>query len=189
MMGSVWLVWPDLWKFFGLLQARLQSQTKRDTITTFFLFYQHLVSSTSFNPVSLLILHLHSLSSPIHNSKMLAFRSLGRAAPRALPRLPRASSSLLARLPAARATAVRASLPRSTYSFSTSAFRAAQSSGEVDAELSAKLESEIQFEEEVSMEEQMPASIKDFLATGQFELVDIEGKEEVKLVRNHGDEK
>ncbi|CAI4219596.1 unnamed protein product [Parascedosporium putredinis] len=79
--------------------------------------------------------------------------------------------------------------PRASYNFSTSVFRAAQSSGEVDAELSAKIESEIQFEEEVSKEEQMPASIKDFLSSGQFEVVDVEGKEEVKLVRNFGDEK
>lgn len=116
---------------------------------------------------------------------MLAFRSLARAAPRVLPRVPRTTSSLLVRLPTARAV----TLPRASYNFSTSVFRAAQSSGEVDAELSAKIESEIQFEEEVSKEEQMPASIKDFLSSGQFEVVDVEGKEEVKLVRNFGDEK
>jgi complement component 1 Q subcomponent-binding protein len=120
---------------------------------------------------------------------MLAFRSLSRAAPRALPRFPRATSSIFSRLPATRATAARVVFPRTSASlFSTSTLRA-QSAGEVDAELSAKLESEIQFEEDVAKEEQLPATIKDFLANGQFEVVDIEGQEEVKLVRSHGDEK
>jgi complement component 1 Q subcomponent-binding protein, mitochondrial len=72
--------------------------------------------------------------------------------------------------------------------FSTSIARLAPA-GETDAELVAKLESEIQFEEEVKENEQLPVSIQDFLDNSPFEIEDIPGKEEVKLVRSFGDEK
>lgn len=103
---------------------------------------------------------------------MLALRTLARAAPRALPRV----TPALARHAAP--TAFRAA------GFST--YRALRS---VDKELSAKLESEMQFEAEVAKEEQVPGSIRDFLDQGKFEVVDVEGKEEVKLVREFGNEK
>lgn len=103
---------------------------------------------------------------------MLALRTLARAAPRALPR---AVPTLARATPAA---AVRVA------GFST--YRALRS---VDKELSAKLESEMQFEAEVAKEEQVPASIRDFQGQGKFEIVDVEGKEEVKLVREFGNEK
>jgi complement component 1 Q subcomponent-binding protein len=72
--------------------------------------------------------------------------------------------------------------------FSTSLFRRA-ASGETDEELSAKLESELQFEEEVKQNEQLPASVKDFIDNSPFELQDTPGKEEVKLTRTFGEEK
>ena len=103
---------------------------------------------------------------------MLALRTLARAAPRALPRL----TPAIARTAAP--TAFRAA------GFST--YRALRG---VDKELSAKLESEMQFEAEVAKEEQVPGSIRDFLDQGKFQVVDVEGKEEVKLVREFGNEK
>jgi len=59
----------------------------------------------------------------------------------------------------------------------------------VDSELSAKLESEIQFETEVKENEPQPASIKDFLENGPFEIQDIPGQEDVVLTRTFGNEK
>jgi complement component 1 Q subcomponent-binding protein, mitochondrial len=83
-------------------------------------------------------------------------------------------------------------LPRLASSpFSTSSIvRAAQAtSGEADAELSAKLQSELSFEDEMAEQDQVPASIKDFLANSPFKVVDENGSQEVKLVRKFGDEK
>ena len=59
---------------------------------------------------------------------------------------------------------------------------------EVDEELSAKLASEIAFEQDVKGDP-LPPSIKDFLDNSPFELQDIAGKEEVVLTRNYGNEK
>jgi complement component 1 Q subcomponent-binding protein, mitochondrial len=71
---------------------------------------------------------------------------------------------------------------------STSAARR-EPAGETDEELSAKLESEIQFEKEVKEAEPLPASVKDFLENGPFEITDIPGQEEVVLTRTFGNEK
>ena len=60
--------------------------------------------------------------------------------------------------------------------------------GQVDEELSVKLESELQFESEMKENEQQPASVKDFLANSPFELKDVPGKEDVYLVRKFGNE-
>ncbi|EGY20151.1 mitochondrial acidic protein MAM33 [Verticillium dahliae VdLs.17] len=118
---------------------------------------------------------------------MLSIRSAARSAPRALGRLARqtpvarpntlfkTSSPLSAALRTQRASA-----------FSTTVFRRA---AESDEELAAKLESELQFEEEVKQNEQLPASVKDFLDNSPFELHDSPGKEDVKLTRTFGDEK
>jgi complement component 1 Q subcomponent-binding protein len=78
--------------------------------------------------------------------------------------------------------------PTQASAFSTSVFRRA-AAGETDEELSAKLESELQFEEEASQDEQLPASVKDFLDNSPFEIEDVPGREEVKLTRTFGDEK
>ena len=111
--------------------------------------------------------------------KMLSLRTLARASPRVIPRL---TPTVARALPRASPIALRAN------AFSTARVLLAES-GEVDAQLSAKLESEIQFEAEVAKEEQMPGSIRDFIDQGKYEVLDVEGKEEVKLVRNFGDEK
>ncbi|KAL3951895.1 hypothetical protein ACCO45_013612 [Purpureocillium lilacinum] len=72
--------------------------------------------------------------------------------------------------------------------FSSTAGRRA-ADGETDDELSAKLESEIQIEEDMKANEQQPASVKDFLDNSPFELIDTAGQEVVKLTRSFGDEK
>lgn len=78
--------------------------------------------------------------------------------------------------------------------FSTTTFRQAAApqapaAGETDDELVAKIESEIQYETEVEDADMVPTSVKDFLENGPFEVVDVPGKEEVKLVREFGGEK
>jgi complement component 1 Q subcomponent-binding protein len=77
---------------------------------------------------------------------------------------------------------------QSAAAFSTSVFRRA-AAGEVDEELSAKLNSEIEYENDVKENEPLPASIKDFLENGPFEIQDTPGKEEVTLTRTFGKEK
>ena len=84
-----------------------------------------------------------------------------------------------------RATYLR---PQQTSAFSTSIFQRA-AAGETDEELSAKLASEIEFEQDVKENEPLPASIKDFLDNGPFEIQDTPGKEEVTLNRTFGNEK
>lgn len=78
--------------------------------------------------------------------------------------------------------------PAARAAFSTTVGRRA-ADGETDEELSAKLESEIQIEEEMRAQEQQPASIQDFLENTPFKLLDTPGQEVVKLVRDFGDEK
>jgi complement component 1 Q subcomponent-binding protein len=72
--------------------------------------------------------------------------------------------------------------------FSTSTIRPAKA-GEGDDELIAKLDSEIQMEQEMKEESDIPTSVKDYLENGPFEIIDTPGQEEVVLVRQFGDEK
>ncbi|KAF5023877.1 hypothetical protein F66182_4081 [Fusarium sp. NRRL 66182] len=113
---------------------------------------------------------------------MFAARNVARSAPRLISRLSGAALRHTARPSAfVKTSALRPA-------FSTTAFRKV-AAGHIDGELSAKLESEIQIEEDMKANEQDPASIKDFLNNSAFELVDTPGKEVVKLVRDFGDEK
>ncbi|KAL6870516.1 mitochondrial glycoprotein [Trichoderma novae-zelandiae] len=122
---------------------------------------------------------------------MFSVRALTRAAPRTLSRAAGASlrSSAIARPSLARTPAIKALLPTRTAAFSTTVRRSKEEDVEVDEALSAKLESEIQIEEDIKANEQQPASIKDFLDNSPFELVDTPGQEVVKLTRNYGEEK
>ncbi|PHH66309.1 hypothetical protein CDD81_7902 [Ophiocordyceps australis] len=121
---------------------------------------------------------------------MLALRALVRSTPRALARTSAPSLRQSLARPSALSTALlamrNASRPGHA-AFSTTVFRAA-SSGETDEDLSSKLDSEIQIEEELKNSEQQPASVKDFLENSPFELVDKPGQETVKLIRKFGDE-
>jgi hypothetical protein len=117
------------------------------------------------------------------NINMISLRTAARSAPRFLARTAR---------PATRTTTLfstqSARVVRQTSAFSTTVFRRA-AAGEVDEELSAKLASEIEYENDVKENEPLPASIKDFLENGPFEIQDTPGKEEVTLTRTFGNEK
>ncbi|KAB5533614.1 mitochondrial glyco protein [Coniochaeta sp. 2T2.1] len=114
---------------------------------------------------------------------MISLRTAARQAPRFLTKAVR---------PATRTTSIftsRVAARQATAAFSTSVLRAAARAGEVDEELSAKLGSEIEYENDVKENEPLPASIKDFLENGPFEIQDTPGKEEVTLTRTFGSEK
>lgn len=143
----------------------------------------------------------HTLSSRTHPSSwyqkpsaytMISLRHLTRSAPRAFTRLARQPavrpSTLLKGASVTVAARTRQPLAAAAFS-SSSASRKAASVGETDDELSAKLESEIQIEEDMKAEEQESASVKDFLENSPFELIDTPGQEVVKLVRSFGEER
>ncbi|KAI1139255.1 mitochondrial glycoprotein [Hypoxylon sp. FL0543] len=121
---------------------------------------------------------------------MMSLRAVARTAPRTISRL---SSTALRQSRVARPSALVKSswapLRSSQFAsaFSTSQLRQAPKA-EVDEELSLKLESELQFEGEMKENEQLPASVKDFLENSAFELKDTPGKEDVALTRKFGNE-
>lgn len=118
---------------------------------------------------------------------MMSLRTIARSAPRMLSRASSAYSGRTASsfLRARPASFVR---PQQVSAFSTSLFRRAMA-GEVDEEISAKLASEIEFEQDVKRNEPLPASIKDFLDNSPFKVEDVPGKDDVILTRDFGDEK
>jgi len=121
---------------------------------------------------------------------MMSLRAVARSAPRTLTRL--SSTAIRQTRVAQPSSLLRTSWAplRTTQlsaSFSTTPLRQA-ADNEVDQELLAKLESELQFEDEMKANEQLPASIKDFLDNSPFELKDEPGKQDVYLVRKLGDE-
>ena len=117
---------------------------------------------------------------------MLSLRTAARSAPRFLTKAVRPASRSTTAIFSTQQT-VRVARQASA-AFSTSLFRRA-AAGEVDEELSAKLGSEIEYENDVKENEPLPASIKDFLENGPFEIQDTPGKEEVTLTRTFGKEK
>ncbi|KAH7029062.1 mitochondrial glycoprotein [Microdochium trichocladiopsis] len=126
---------------------------------------------------------------------MMSLRTLARSAPRATARLslsalrlPAAASRTASLLRSSAAAAAPLRTAQNTAAaFSTTPLRWAPA-GEVDEELSAKLESELQFEGELKEAEQTPASVKDFLDNSPFKLQDTPGKEDVILTRQFGNE-
>ncbi|UNI17699.1 Mitochondrial acidic protein mam33 [Purpureocillium takamizusanense] len=121
---------------------------------------------------------------------MLSARTFARSATRAISRMSASTLRASARPVAfSRASpAFLGAMRTSRAAFSSTAGRRA-ADGETDDELSAKLESEIQIEEEMKANEQQPASVKDFLDNSPFELIDTAGQEVVKLTRSFGEEK
>ncbi|CZR64197.1 related to mitochondrial acidic matrix protein [Phialocephala subalpina] len=119
---------------------------------------------------------------------MFSIRSFARAAPRTISRL---STSTLrtqsARPVSLLQSAWRPARTQCVAAFSTSTMR--RSEGEGDAELVAKLESEIQMENEMKEDGGIPTSVKDYLENGPFEIIDTPGQEDVVLTRTFGDEK
>lgn len=122
---------------------------------------------------------------------MLSLRSVVRSAPRALSRATapslRTCAVMRSSILAPTMSALRLAATRAT--FSSTAGRRAEVAESTEEELSAKLESEIQIEEDLKNSEQQPASIKDFLDNTPFELQDTPGQEVVKLIRSFNDEK
>jgi len=119
---------------------------------------------------------------------MLSIRSFARAAPRSVSRLTAAAI----RRPSARPVSLLQSAWKPTRTqhaaaFSTTTIRPSKA-GESDDELVAKLDSEIQMENEMTDEGGIPTSVKDYLENGPFEVIDTPGQEEVVLVREFGDE-
>ncbi|SPQ24684.1 57533ffb-1750-4ace-bf02-ee2ad8da7cc7 [Thermothielavioides terrestris] len=122
----------------------------------------------------------------------MSLRTIARSAPRALARASTASAAL-SRCQRTSSSLLRARptsflRTQQVSAFSTSLYRRAPA-GEVDEELSAKLASEIEFENDVNQNEPLPASVKDFLENSPFKVEDIPGKEDVTLTRTFGDEK
>ncbi|KAI1816999.1 mitochondrial glycoprotein [Poronia punctata] len=121
---------------------------------------------------------------------MMSLRSVARSAPRTLTRL--SSTALRQSRVAQPASLLRTSCaPLRTSqlvaTFSSTPLRRAQES-EVNQELAAKLESELQFESEMGENEPGPASIKDFLDNSPYQLKDEPGKQDVFLTRKFGNE-
>ncbi|KAL2163417.1 hypothetical protein VTH06DRAFT_5474 [Thermothelomyces fergusii] len=117
---------------------------------------------------------------------MMSLRAIARSAPRVLAR---ASTTYPSRTASSFLKARPASLirPLQVSAFSTSSpFRKAAAGG-VDEEVSAKLASEIEFEDSVELP--VPTTIKDFLENSPFKVQDVPGKENVVLTRTFGDEK
>ncbi|KAG9247476.1 mitochondrial glycoprotein [Calycina marina] len=115
---------------------------------------------------------------------MFTIRSTSRSASRAISRLTASAICTPAlRQPSIFHSAFKSS-PKFSSAFSTSTSRKSAD----DADLVAKLESEIEMENEMKESEGVPASVKDFLENGPFEIIDTPGEEDVVLTRKYEDE-
>ena len=128
---------------------------------------------------------------------MLSMRAISRAAPRAAARLTSSSPAVLRSSAFARPATARSAIASalavsrtSVSAFSSVAARCAppKTKAEVDEELSNKLASEIQFENEIHENEPESTTVKDFVESGLFEIEDVAGREEVVLRRTYNDE-
>jgi len=118
---------------------------------------------------------------------MLSIRSFARSAPRIASRLTSAAIRRPARQASFLQSVWKPARSEFTAAFSTSNVRRS-TEAEGDEQLVAKLESEIQMEEEMK-DEELPTSVKDYLENGPFEIIDTPGEEDVVLTRQFGDEK
>ncbi len=120
----------------------------------------------------------------------MSLRAVARSAPRTLSRL---SSTAIRQTRIAQPSSLLRTAwaplrtPQLAAAFSSTPLRQAPAN-EVDQELLAKLESEVQFESEVKQDQQLPASIKDFTENSPYELKDKPGQQDIYLVRKFGDE-
>ncbi|KAI1273536.1 mitochondrial glycoprotein [Xylaria sp. FL0933] len=121
---------------------------------------------------------------------MMSLRAAARSAPRTLSRM---SSTAIRQTKIAQPSSLLRTAwaplrtPQLAATFSSTPLRQAPAN-EADQELLAKLESELQFEDEMKANEQLPASIKDFVENSPYELKDEAGQEDVYLVRKMGNE-
>ncbi|KAI1101312.1 mitochondrial glycoprotein [Jackrogersella minutella] len=121
---------------------------------------------------------------------MLSLRAVARSAPRTISRI---GATTIRQSRVARPSCLKSALAplRSSQfasAFSTTPTQFKKAEGSVDAEFATKLESEIQFEDQMKEVEGPSASIKDFLENTPFKLEDIPGKEDVTLTRKYGNE-
>ncbi|GME21983.1 Mitochondrial glycoprotein [Neofusicoccum parvum] len=115
---------------------------------------------------------------------MLSFRSIARSAPRSFARLSTKAARPALFKPATVQAAWRtASAPRLASAFHTSVPRY-----EVQDALVAKLESELNLEDDVGEPENYSDNIKDYLENSPFEIKDVAGQEEVVLTRKYNNE-
>ncbi|KAF2963696.1 hypothetical protein GQX73_g9874 [Xylaria multiplex] len=121
---------------------------------------------------------------------MMSLRAVARSTPRTLSRMSStATRQIRVAQPSSLLRTAWAPLrtPQLAATFSSTSLRQAPKN-EADQELFAKLESELQFENEMKEHEQLPSSIKDFIDNSPYELKDEPGQEDVYLVRKMGDE-
>ena len=119
---------------------------------------------------------------------MLSIRALARTTPRAVSRLATSAIRRPTRPISQFQSAWSPARTQCAAAFSTSSLRRSKA-GESDDELIAKLESEIEMEDEMQDQANMPTSVKDYLENGPFEIIDTPGQEDVVLTRKFGDEK
>jgi len=122
---------------------------------------------------------------------MLSIRTFTRSLPRAVTRI--SASAPKRQLPVAQTGLFAVSgrntaAPRFAAAFSTSGARW-EKEGEVDDELAAKLESELQLENQMRDSDERSPTIDDFLSTSGFSVEDIPGQQEVTLTKQFGNEK
>lgn len=119
---------------------------------------------------------------------MLSIRAFARSAPRAVRQL---TSSAIRRPAVQRVSLLQSAWKPAktqyTAAFSTSISRRS-TGGEGDEELIAKLDSEIQMENEMKEATEIPTSVTEYLENGPFKIIDTPGQEEVILTRQFGDE-
>ncbi|RAL64702.1 hypothetical protein DID88_001734 [Monilinia fructigena] len=118
---------------------------------------------------------------------MLSLRTIARSAPRVARGL--TNTAIKTTRPTLLQTAFPSSRLQCASAFSTSSIRAKSAAPESDAELAEKIASEIQMEDELKDQEEIPTSVKDYLENGPFKITDTPGQEEVVLTRSFGDEK
>ncbi|KAI1438087.1 mitochondrial glycoprotein [Xylaria sp. CBS 124048] len=121
---------------------------------------------------------------------MMSMRIVTRSAPRALARL---SSATIRQTRVAQTSSLLRTAwaplrtPQLAATFSSTPSRKAEEN-EVDQELLAKLENELTFEQDMKDQEEIPASVKDFLENSPYKVKDEVGKQDVYLVRKFGKE-
>lgn len=122
----------------------------------------------------------------------MSLRSVARSAPRTVARLSSATLRQTTTRPSALLKSswapLRLSQTQTAAAFSTTPLRWAPA-GEVDEEMSSKLESEMEFEGQMKESEEVSSTVSDFLNNGPFKLVETSGKEDVVLTRQFGNEK
>ncbi|KAL8651563.1 MAG: hypothetical protein Q9226_004645 [Calogaya cf. arnoldii] len=121
---------------------------------------------------------------------MISLRCIGRSVPRhvssAIPHLRRRTLSTVRKSSLLQQSWRGASRP-SFAAFSTSR-TVREQEGQVDQELSAKLDSELRVEKDTRDSETLPPSLQHYLDSSPFKLEDKPGQEEVALTRKFGDE-